>query len=61
MSKLISLTKQYPLAAFFMLALTLTWPMNQIMDILNPDTPLAIIVALPVALLALGPLARRIK
>jgi hypothetical protein len=57
MRKLISLTKQYPLAAFFILALTITWPMNQIMDILNPDTPLEIIVALPVALLALGPLA----
>lgn len=55
MNRITSLTKQYPIAAFFILTFILSWGLGAVVDVLFSITD-AIILVLPVAILSAGPL-----
>lgn len=55
MNRITSLTKQYPIAAFFILTFILSWGLGAIVDVLFSITD-SIILVLPIAILSAGPL-----
>lgn len=55
MNRMNSLTKQYPIAAFFILTFILSWGLGAIVDVLFSITN-SIILVLPLAILSAGPL-----